>query len=173
MRLTRLATIAACAAMLGCAAAPPPPLPAGIAELHLPRDSHTLARIAVEDEPTGSLTRRREVLGRVAGQLLATPPPDVLVPELFDLLTAIAPRIEAGAISPAWGSYMYTSHQQNLLRDRPTGVPRPSRAEIERVVDGYVDFFRLRAREGRRPRTLEDAAFEGMRGWRDERRLGR
>jgi hypothetical protein len=157
--------------MLGCVSSPPPPLPAGIAELMLPRDAHTLARIAAEDDVTGSLARRREVLTDVARQLLTTPPPDALVPEMFDLLAAIAPRMEAGAISPAWGSYLYTTHQQNLLRERPTGLPRPSRAEVDRVVEGYVKFFRLAG--GRKLRTIEDAAFEDTRGWRDENRLGR
>jgi hypothetical protein len=163
----------ACLLALGCAPAPPPPLPAGIAELQLPRDSRALAGIAAEDDPGSSLARRREVLAEVARQLLATPPPDALVPELFDLLAALAPRMEAGAISPAWGSYVYTSYQRDLVHDRPTGVPRRSRPEVERALEEYVEFFRLQARPGRKARTIEDAGFEEMRGWRDEQRLGR
>jgi len=162
--MTSLA-IAACLAALGCSTAPPPPLPAGIAELYLPRDSRTLARIAVEEDPTGSITRRREVLTDVSRQLLMAPPSDALIPELFDLLTAVAPRMEGGAISPAWGSYIYTTYQQDMLKDRPTGSPRWSGAEVEKALDGYVVFFRLRAREGRKPRTIEDAAFEDTRSW--------
>ena len=163
--------IAACVVLSGCLSAPPPPLPAGIAELMLPKDARTLARIAAEDDVTGSLGRRREVLTNVAHQLLTPAPPDPYVPELFDFLAAIAPRMEAGAISPAWGSYLYTTHRQNLARERPTGLPRPSRAEIERMVDGYVKFFRLQP--GHKLQTIEDAAFEDTRQQRDEHRIGR
>ena len=157
----------------GCATATPPPLPAGIAELSLPADARALTRIAADEDPSGSIARRRDVLTEVSRQLLMTSPPDALVPELFDVLTSIAPRMEAGAISPAWGRYLYTSYQQDLLKERPTGTPRRSRQEVEHAVEGYVDFFRLRARDGRKPRTIEDAAFEDTRVWRDERRLGR
>jgi hypothetical protein len=171
-RPMRVALLAGAAlALLGCALSPPPPLPAGIAELQLPRDSRTLTRIAADEDATGSLARRREILAEIARQLLAARPPDAQVPELFDFLAAIAPRMEAGAISPAWGSYLYTTHQQNLARDRPTGVPRPSRAEVDRMVDHYVEFYRLKT--GRKPRTVEDAAFEDMQDWRNERRIGR
>jgi hypothetical protein len=158
-------------AVVACSTAPPPPLPAGIAELYLPRDSRTLARVAAEDDPTGALDRRREVLGEVSRQLLMAPSPDAYVPELFDLLAAMAPRMEQGAISAAWGSYIYTTYQQDMVKDRPTGAPRPSRAEVEKALDGYVEFFRLR--QGRKLRTIEDAGFDDMRGWRDERRMGR
>jgi hypothetical protein len=157
--------------MLGCVSSPPPPLPAGIAELMLPRDARSLARIAAEDDVNGSLARRREVLTNVAHQLLTRTPPDAFVPEMFDFLAAIAPRMEAGAISPAWGSYLYTTHQQDLVRERPTGLPRPSRAEVDRMVDGYVEFFRLQP--GRKLRTIEDAAFEDTQQQREEHRLGR
>jgi hypothetical protein len=161
-----------CLVALGCAA-PPPPLPAGIAELRLPRDSRTLARIAAEDDATGALDRRREVLTDVAHQLLDGPPADPLVPELFDLLAALAPRMETGAISPAWGSYVYTSYRQDLVKERPTGIPRRAAAEVGRALDTYVEFYRLRAREGRKPRTVEDAAFEDTREWRREQREAR
>ena len=107
MRPTFLVVVAVM--LSGCSTAPPPPLPAGIAELYLPEDARALARIAAEDDPSGSITRRRDVLTEVSRQLLMSPPPDAVVPELFDVLTSIAPRMEAGAISPAWGSYLYTT----------------------------------------------------------------
>ena len=170
MRATLLITLVT---TLGCGMAPPPPLPSGIAELSLPRDSRTLARIAVQEEPTGSIAERRAILTEVSHQLLMGPPSDALVPELFDFLAAVAPRMEAGSISPAWGSYVYTTYQQDMLKERPAGVPRRSQPEIRRALDGYVDFFRLQAREGRKPRTIEDEALDATIQWRDERRLGR
>jgi hypothetical protein len=138
--------MAACVAVFGCRPAPPTPAPAGVAELQLPRDARTLVRIAAEENTTGSLTKRREVLDDVARQLAMAAPPDALVPELFDLLAAMAPRVEARAISPAWASYVYTSYQRDLVKDRPTGVPRRTEGEVARALDGYVEFFRLRAR---------------------------
>lgn len=169
----RATLVVAFVTALGCGMAPPPPLPAGIAELSLPRDSRTLLRIGADEDPTGVITRRREVLTDVSRQLLMRPPSDAVVPEMFDLLTAVAPRMEAGAISPAWGSYIYTTYQQDLLKERPTGAPRRSRPEVERALEHYVEFFRLQARDGRRPRTIEDAAMEETGAWRDERRRGR
>lgn len=161
-------------AVLGCGGtAPPSPLPAGLAELTLPRDSQTLARIAADEEPTGSIARRREVLAGVSRQLLMSPPADALVPEMFDVLTALAPRIEAGAVSPAWGSYIYTGYLKDMEKKRPGGVPRRSRIEIGRALDDAVAFFTLRARDGEAPRTIEDESFDAMRSWRDERRIGR
>jgi hypothetical protein len=171
--MLRMAATGTCLLLLGCAPAPPPPLPAGIAELRLPQDSRGLARIAAEDDPGGSLARRRAALTDVARQLLNAPPPDALVPELFDLLTAMAPRMEAGVISPAWGSYVYTTYQRDLLKDRPTGVPRRSPPDVERALQEYVEFFRLQARPARKARTLEDAGFEDTREWRNEQRMGR
>jgi hypothetical protein len=148
-------------------------LPAGIAELMLPRDARALARIATEDNLTGALGRRREVLGEVAKQLLMGPPPDPFVPELFDFLTAMAPRMQSGVVSPAWGSYLYTEYQRNLVRERPTGLPRRSAPEVQQSLDRSIQFFHLEAREGRKVRTVEDAATEDTIEWRNERRMGR
>src|SRR5687767_4260029 len=87
--------------VLGVACGPsgPPPLaPAGIAELVLPADGDTLRRIAAEDDPAGRLERRRTVVAGVDRQLLMPAPDDALVPELFDVVVALAPRMESGAV---------------------------------------------------------------------------
>jgi hypothetical protein len=168
----RVGLLAATISLLGCVSSAPL-LPQGIADLRLPRDARSLARVATEEEPTGSITRRRELLVDVARQLLLSPPRDVLVPELFDLLVALGPRMESGTISTTWGSYVYTTYQRDLVRDRPTGAPRRSLPEVERAVDGYIAFFRLRAREGRKPETIVDAGFQDMQDQRDERRRAR
>ncbi len=85
----------------------------------------------------------------------------------------MAPRIEAGAVSPGWGSYIYTAYRQDLMQRRPTGTPRRSEAEVETALDGYVEFFELRARETQSAPTPEDAAFEATKAWREQNRLGR
>jgi hypothetical protein len=111
------------------------------------------------------------VIAGASRQLLSPAPSDALVPELFDFLTAMAPRMEAGEISPGWASYLFTSYERDLAGARPTGVPRRSVPEIERTLQDYVEYFRLQA--GRKVRTVEDAAFEDTLGWRNDRRVGR
>ncbi|HEV7732657.1 MAG TPA: hypothetical protein VGR62_10870 [Candidatus Binatia bacterium] len=166
--------VAASVVVVGCSTTPPPPpFPTGIGQLSLRHDATTLARIAAEDEPTGSLARRRDVVNDVSRQLLTTPPDDALVPELFDLLAAMAPRMESGTISPAWGGYIFTAYRQDLLTNRPTGSPRRSGADLETALDGYVEFFALRARDTQGAPSAEDAAFEATKAWRDQHRLGR
>jgi hypothetical protein len=158
--------------MVACGRAPL--LPSGIAELRLSESSRSLARTAASEEASGTITERSAVLADVGHQLLESPPPDPLVPELFDVLVAVAPRMENGAISPAWASYVYTSYERDLRRDRPSGTPRRSPAEVETAVQGYVEFYRLHVRDdGRRSPTLEDAGFQDTIEWRNENRLGR
>ena len=157
--------------MVGCG--PAPLLPSGMAELRLTESARSLARTAASEEASGTIGERSAVLADVHAELLAPPPPDPLVPELFDVLVAVAPRMESGAISPAWASYVYTSYERDLRRERPSGAPRRSPAEIETAVQGYVEFYRLRAREGQRTPTLEDAGFEDTLERRNEHRLGR
>jgi len=157
--------------MAGCG--PAPLLPSGIAELRLSESARSLARTAASEEASGTIAERSAVLADVSQQLLQAPPPDPLVPELFDVLVAVAPRMENGAISPAWASYVYTSYERDLRHDRPNGRPRRSPAEVENAVQGYVDFFRIRMREGQRQPTLEDAGFEDTLEWRNENRIGR
>ena len=163
--LVLLATVAACG--------PAPLLPAGFAELRLSETSRSLARTAASEETSGVFVERSAVLADVSQQLVEPPPPDPLVPELFDVLVALAPRMEKGAISPAWASYVYTTYQRDLRRDRPSGTPRRSPAEVETAVQGYVEFYRLHVREGQRPVTLEDAGYQDTIEWRNENRIGR
>jgi hypothetical protein len=155
----------------GCVASGPPVPPAGIAELQLPADASTLRRIATDDQAAGRIDRRRAVLGGVARRLLTAPPADALVPELFDFLCALAPRMEAGSVSPAWGSYLYTTYQRDLAAE-PPGQPRRTPAEVDAVLDRWIAFYRIRENP-RAGRTAESAGFEATQDWRTERRLGR
>jgi len=159
---------------IGCATAPPPsPLPAGIAELVLPADAATLRRIAADDDGSGRLDRRRHVVGGMNRQLLMAPPDDALVPELFDFAIALAPRMESGVIDAAWGSYLYTTYQRELQASRPAGHPRRTAADIDAVLDGWVDFYHIRASPRVARPAPEAAGFDATQEWRTERRLGR
>jgi hypothetical protein len=162
-----------CTALLSCGPAAPPLLPAGIAELQLPEDAGTLGRIARDEEAGGTITRRRATLAAVAKQLLTTPPADPLVPELFDYLTALALRMEDGVVSPAWGSYLYTTYGQDLARDRPDGRPRRTRTEIDASLDRSIAYFHLRANPEAAAAQRQQQGFEDTRAWRNERTIGR
>jgi hypothetical protein len=163
--------MAMAASMIACG--PAPLLPSGMAELRLTESARGLAATAAREEPQGVVDERARVVADVSAQLLQPPPPAALVPELFDVLVSVAPRMESGVISPAWASYVYTGYERDLRRARPDGVPRRSAAEVETAVQGYVEFYRLRAREGHPLPTLEHAGFEDAMQQRDERRLGR
>jgi hypothetical protein len=158
---------------LACGRAAVPLVPSGIAELRVRDEAKRLERTAVEDEASGSLPRRRAVLADVSGQLLMPLPADAYVPELFDVVVALAWRMEAGGVSPAWASYVFTSYERDLRAERPTGVPRRTAVEVDATVQGYVEFFRLKAGQVRRTPTIEDAGFQDMQQWRNDNRLGR
>ena len=102
-----------------------------------------------------------------------SPPDDALVPELFDFVVALAPRMESGAVSSAWGSYLYTTYQRDLRAERPDGRPRRTPAEIDGVVAGWIEFYQIRANPRVAPRAAESDGFDALRKWRTERRLGR
>ena len=99
--------------------------PPGSATLTLRLDAkpRALQRIGDEDRASGDLTRRRDVVAGLNRSLLMSPPDDLHVPEMFDLVTAMAPRMTAREISPQWAAYIYTSYQRDLINDRPGGVP--------------------------------------------------
>src|SRR5262245_12965708 len=70
-----------------------------------------LSRVAEDENTSGKLDRRREILANVNRQLLMPPPSDALVPELFDLVTIVSSRVATGEISLNWVAYLYTTYQ--------------------------------------------------------------
>jgi hypothetical protein len=164
----------ALAVLVGCATPHGgPSLPAGIAELRLPADAGTLRRIATDDDAARRLERRREIRAGLNRQLLMPPPDDALVPELFDFVVALAPRLESGTMSAAWGSYLYTTYQRDLGAERPRGVPRRTTPEIETVLADWIEYYAIRETpRANRPGVASDG-FEATREWRTEKRMGR
>ena len=80
------------------------PRSTNIAQLTLPMDAASLHRVAAEDDPPKHLERRTRILSGVQRQLLMAPLDEALVPEMFDVLVALAPQMESGTVSPAWAS---------------------------------------------------------------------
>lgn len=105
-----------------------------------------LAWIAAREEKSGDLTKRRDAVARMHRLLLMPPPPDALVPELFDLVTAVSSRVATGQIDLPWAAYVYTSYERDLVRDRPDGSPRRPMDAVEAEIARYVEFYRLEKR---------------------------
>ena len=105
-----------------------------------------LRRVAAREQRDGDLTQRRAVVARVHRWLLMPPPPDALLPELFDLTTALAARSAAGAVSLNWSAYIYSSYYRDMVRDRPNGTPARTAAQVTAEVDRYAEFYALQKR---------------------------
>lgn len=105
-----------------------------------------LARVAAREEASGSLDQRRQAVAKVHRMLLLAPPQDPLVPELFDLITAVSARAATGEIDLDWAAYVYNSYERDMARDRPNGLPRRSKEEIDASVQEYVTFYTLQKR---------------------------
>jgi hypothetical protein len=149
-------------------------MPTGIAQLVLPMDAESLRRVAAEDDPPKRLERRTRIISGVQRQLLMAPVDDALVPEMFDVLVALAPRMESGTVSPAWASYIYTTYERDLAKERPTGTPRRTRVEIDRALGELIAYYHVRENPNAAPpASAESQGFDAIREWRDERRLGR
>lgn len=117
-----------------------------------------LKRVAAREEASGSLDERRTAVARMHRMLLLGPPSDVLVPELFDLITAVSSRVASGEIDFPWAAYVYNSYERDLVRDRPQGVPRRTMPEVEREVARYVTFYSLQKRPDAAGVRLRDLA---------------
>jgi hypothetical protein len=120
-----------------------------------------LGRIARSEGETGSLTRRREMLAQLNRYLLMPPPDDVLVPELFDLVTQLSSRVATGEVSLNWAAYIYTAYQRDMVRDRPDGTPRRSPEEVQTQLVRYIEFFSIRKRPDQRGVTVTDLMGTG------------
>lgn len=105
-----------------------------------------LSGIAQREQQSGDLTQRRDIVTRTHRMLLMKAPPDSLVPELFDLTTALAGRTATGAISLNWSAYIYSSYYLDLTRERPTGSPARTPDQIAGEIDRYAAFYALQKR---------------------------
>ena len=116
----------------------PPPLPASVRELRPPFDAPTLRRIAADDEAERGIDGRVRLIAYVDGQLRIGPSERALVPELFDVVVALARRMAARRMSAAWAGRLYASYRRETRTDRPDGLPRRTRADIEALLDAWV-----------------------------------
>ena len=150
---------AALESWLGREARPePPPLPANVRDLDPPCDVATLRRIAAADETRGGIDGRVRLVADVERQLRIGPSERALVPELFDVVLALARRLEARRMSPAWAGRLYASYRREARIHRPEGLPRRTCADIEAVLDAWVLCYAVDAD----PRLVRAPAERGV-----------
>jgi hypothetical protein len=107
-----------------------------------------LGRVAAHEARDGNLDRRRATVAGMHRLLLMAPPPDALVPELYDVLTLLGQRMVAGDVPFDWGAYLYTDYYRTLVAERPDGTPPRTPAEVRTALDRVVAFYAVRARPG-------------------------
>ena len=105
-----------------------------------------LTRVAEDENTSGKLDRRKDILRNINRQLLMPAPDDALVPELFDLVTLVSSRVATGEISLNWVAYIYTTYQRDMLAQRPSGMPRRSIPEVHAELDRLIKFYSIQKR---------------------------
>jgi hypothetical protein len=120
-----------------------------------------LGRIAHSEGSSGTVARRRAILAQLNRYLLMPPPDDVLVPELFDLVTQLSSRVATGEVSLNWAAYIYTAYQRDMIEDRPAGRPRRSPEEVDAQLARYIQFFSIQKRPDQRGVTVGDLMGTG------------
>lgn len=100
--------------------------------------------------------RQRSVVAGLHRVLLMEPPPDVLVPELFDVVTLVSRRVATGEIDFDWVAHFYTTYVRDLEAQRPAGTPRRTQGEIRAEIDRYVAFYAIQKRPEGRGVTVSD-----------------
>jgi hypothetical protein len=105
-----------------------------------------LSRVASNEGDPASVAKRKQVVSQMNRMLLMSPPTDAVVPEMFDVVTSLSSRAATGEMSLNWSAYVYTTYQQDMLRDRPSGTPRRSPEQVEAEVQRLVDFYAIQKR---------------------------
>ena len=95
-------------------------------------------RIVAGDEAQRCIDGRVRVVADVERQLRIGPTEQALVPELFDVVLAVARRIEARRMSPAWAGRLYGAYRREARIHRPGGLPKRTCADVEAVLDAWV-----------------------------------
>jgi hypothetical protein len=120
-----------------------------------------LGRIARSEGSSGTVERRHAILTQLNRYLLMPPPPDVYVPELFDLVTELSSRVATGEVSLNWAAYIYTAYQRDMVQQRPTGQPRRSMDEVNAELGRYIQFFAIQKRPDQQGVTVGDLMGTG------------
>ena len=120
-----------------------------------------LERIAAREAASGSIAERRAVLAKLNRALLMPAPPDALVPELFAVVEDVSARVATGEVSLAWAAYLYTTYEQDMLRDRPTGAPARTPAQVATELARLRDFYAIQQRPDARGVTVGDVLGTG------------
>lgn len=94
--------------------------------------------------PQPFLPSAEKVVPEVHRRLYLDPPPQALIPELYEFLLVLWDR--ENEMPTAWGAYVYTSYYVDALRKRPDGVPRLNKHAMNERIDREIEFFYIRVR---------------------------
>jgi hypothetical protein len=120
-----------------------------------------LGRVAAREQGSAALSQRRAVVSGLHRALLMPPPSDALVPELFDVVTLVSPRVASGEFSFDWVAHFYTTYVQDLTIQRPAGTPRRTQDEIRAEIERYVQFYAIQKRPDARGVRVGDLLGTG------------
>ncbi len=128
----------------------------------------TLAESGRWREPTPDLstppasTVAHETIRTVHQVLLLAPPPQQLVPELWDFYLVLSERAATGEVSPGWAAYLYTNYFLDLVQQRPSGLPRRDRNEIRQHLQASIEYYNIRKRPEARPAPFGHWVYQVM-----------
>lgn len=105
-----------------------------------------LVRVAAADDRHGETSGRQRLLEQIHRRLLMPAPPAAMVPELFDLVTLLSSQVASGDVSLNWAAYLYTGYWRELGQQRPSGMPRRRKEDLQTILDRQVAFFAIRKR---------------------------
>jgi hypothetical protein len=120
-----------------------------------------MARVSASEAQGGSIEKRRAAVAGMHRALLMNPPPDDLVPELFDVLTLLGQRMTKGDVPLAWGAYLYTDYMRNLVGARAQGQPPRTPDQVRAALDEAVQFYAVRRRPGEHGLRVRDLVGGG------------
>lgn len=110
--------------------------------------------------PTPSLAH--VTIQHVHDVLLLEPAPAPLEGELYTYYLLISERAATGEIPPWWAAYLYTSYFRDMLRDRPSGIPRRSREDLKSHLQAEIDYYYIRKRPGAQPAPFGAWIYEAI-----------
>jgi hypothetical protein len=105
-----------------------------------------LGWVASSEARHGGIERRRGILVQLNRALLMPPPPDALVAELFELVHQLSSRVATGEISLPWAAWIYTTYEQDMLRDRPGGQPPRAPDAVATELARLQQFYAIQHR---------------------------
>jgi hypothetical protein len=69
-----------------------------------------------------------------------------MVPELFEVVRDLSADVATGDVSLNWAAWIYSTYQQDMLRDRPGGQPPRSPEAVGGEIARLRDYYAIQKR---------------------------